>query len=102
MGDLRAGVVGLGVMGRNHARVLSSLDGVTLVGIVDPANTAEGLGLNVDHFESLEKLLAEGVDYCLVAVPTGLHEYVGLELAASGVTRLWKSRSLRIPSQLNA
>jgi len=88
MGDLRAGVVGLGVMGRNHARVLSSLDGVTLVGIVDPANTAEGLGLNVDHFESLEKLLAEGVDYCLVAVPTGLHEYVGLELAASGVHAL--------------
>lgn len=86
MGNLRAGVVGLGVMGRNHARVLSTLEGVTLVGIVDPATTADSLG--VDHFDSLEKLLAQSVDYCLVAVPTGLHLEVGLELASAGVHAL--------------
>jgi UDP-N-acetylglucosamine 3-dehydrogenase len=33
---LRVGVVGAGVMGSNHARVLAGLPGVTLVGIVDP------------------------------------------------------------------
>ena len=36
MTTLRAGLIGLGMMGANHARVLSSLDGVELVGVVDP------------------------------------------------------------------
>ena len=35
-GLLRIGVVGVGVMGSNHARVLAGLAGVTLVGIADP------------------------------------------------------------------
>ena len=36
MANLRAGLVGMGMMGRHHARVLGSLEGVDLVGIVDP------------------------------------------------------------------
>ena len=32
-GALRIGVVGVGVMGSNHARVLSELPGVKLVGV---------------------------------------------------------------------
>jgi predicted dehydrogenase len=75
-------------MGRNHARVLSSLDGVTLVGIVDPAGTSSATETTVPFFNSLEDLLAQGVDYCLVAVPTGLHENVGLQLASAGVHAL--------------
>ena len=35
-GLLRVGVVGVGVMGSNHARVLSEMSGVQLAGIVDP------------------------------------------------------------------
>ena len=34
--SLRVGVIGAGVMGSNHARVLAGLPDVTLVGIVDP------------------------------------------------------------------
>ena len=34
--SMRIGVIGAGVMGSNHARVLSELPGVSLVGIVDP------------------------------------------------------------------
>ena len=34
---MRVGVIGAGVMGSNHARVLSGLPGVTLVGVVDPS-----------------------------------------------------------------
>ncbi|HPU04814.1 MAG TPA: gfo/Idh/MocA family oxidoreductase, partial [Rhodoglobus sp.] len=30
---LRAGLLGLGVMGSNHARVLSALEGVEFVGV---------------------------------------------------------------------
>ena len=33
---LKIGVVGVGVMGSNHARVLSEMAGVELVGVVDP------------------------------------------------------------------
>ena len=33
---MRVGVIGAGVMGTNHARVLGGLPNITLVGIVDP------------------------------------------------------------------
>ncbi|MFL6150749.1 MAG: gfo/Idh/MocA family oxidoreductase, partial [Ornithinibacter sp.] len=33
MGNLRAGLIGLGMMGRHHARVLGSLPGVDLVAV---------------------------------------------------------------------
>ncbi|RAY14220.1 gfo/Idh/MocA family oxidoreductase [Actinomadura craniellae] len=85
---LRAGLVGLGVMGRNHARVLSALPGVELVGIVDPAENGEAGRWGVPVLPELGKLLALGVDYAVVASPTGLHEEIGLELAAAGVGAL--------------
>ena len=34
--SLRVGVVGVGVMGSNHARVLTDLPGVHFVGVADP------------------------------------------------------------------
>jgi len=86
VGDLRAGVIGLGIMGRNHARVLSDLPGVTLVGIVDPIvsnQLSQGQLLR-----STEELIKKGVDYCFVAVPTAAHENVGQLLASSGVHAL--------------
>lgn len=84
--ELRAGVIGLGVMGKNHARILSSLPGVTLVGIVDPLETEGEYYGQLMH--STEELLAQGVDYCFVAVPTFLHQEVGLLLASAGVHAL--------------
>lgn len=87
MARLRAGLVGMGAMGRNHFRVLGALDGVDLVGVVDPAlGTVEHAGVPV-HTE-LEQLLAAGVDYVTVACPTFLHEEVGLQLAEAGVHAL--------------
>ena len=37
MSTLRFGLVGIGMMGRNHARVLHAIDGIDLVAIADPA-----------------------------------------------------------------
>ncbi|MCM0675569.1 Gfo/Idh/MocA family oxidoreductase [Micromonospora phytophila] len=85
--QLRAGLIGLGAMGRNHARVLSGLDGVELVGVVDPAGDSTGQ-LHVPVLPALEDLLALGIDYAVVACPTALHEQVGLQLAANGVSAL--------------
>ncbi len=84
MPSLRAGLVGHGAMGRNHARVLAELDGVDFVGIVDPM--AKNARANV--YDDLEDLLARGIDYCVVAVPTAQHEAIGLRLAAAGVHAL--------------
>lgn len=84
---LRAGLVGLGVMGSHHARVLSSLDGVELVGIVDPARAREVIsGLEVSS--SLDDLLTRDVDYCVVAAPTASHESIALRLASEGIHAL--------------
>ncbi|MEU3193942.1 Gfo/Idh/MocA family oxidoreductase [Streptomyces sp. NPDC006992] len=88
---LRAGLVGLGVMGRNHARILSALDGVEFVGVVDPAgapHTGGPLPPGVPVLREVADLLALGVDYAVVACPTALHEEVGLQLAAHDVCAL--------------
>lgn len=88
MANLRAGVIGLGVMGRNHARVLSSLEKVDLVGIVEPGLTGQDVAKFAEIFESIEELIKKGVDYCLVAVPTALHENIGLQLVDAGIHAL--------------
>ena len=86
-GVLRAGLIGLGAMGRNHARVLNLLDGVDLVAIMDPAPNAAGPA-GVPVVSDLEQLLAKNIDYAVVACPTGLHEEIGLRLAEAGVHAL--------------
>ncbi|HWS37557.1 MAG TPA: Gfo/Idh/MocA family oxidoreductase [Actinoplanes sp.] len=84
---LRAGLIGLGAMGRNHGRVLSQLSGVDLVGAVDPAPNAVGPH-GVPVVADLDALLKIGVDYVVVASPTALHEELGLRLAEAGVHAL--------------
>jgi UDP-N-acetylglucosamine 3-dehydrogenase len=71
-------------MGRNHARVLSELDGVDFVGIVDPLTKNARAAIYAD----LDELLKHNIDYCVVAVDTVRHEEVGLRLAAAGVHSL--------------
>src|SRR6187401_134435 len=78
---LRVGVVGAGVMGSNHARVLAGLPGVTLVGIVDPLpeHRARATALvGCRAFADLAELFDEGVDAITIAAPTHLHHEVAL------------------------
>jgi predicted dehydrogenase len=85
---LRAGLIGLGAMGRNHARVLAGLDRVEFVGLVEPAGDPGRASQGVPVHSTVPELLALGLDYAVVACPTGLHEEVGLELAEAGVCAL--------------
>ena len=87
-GTLRAGLIGLGMMGRHHARVLRSLDRVELVAVADPGGDPHGVAGPLDVLASVEQLIAVGVDYCVVAVPTRFHEDVALALAGAGVNVL--------------
>ena len=82
---LRAGLVGLGMMGRHHARVLASLDGVELVAVSDPMGDAHGVAGGRPVFTSVKELIAEGIDYAMVAAPTAFHEELALELAEAGI-----------------
>lgn len=82
---LRAGLIGLGMMGRHHARVLRSLDDVELVAVADPGGDPHGVAGGLPLVSTVEELIALGLDYCMVAVPTVFHEPVGLALAAAGV-----------------
>jgi UDP-N-acetylglucosamine 3-dehydrogenase len=85
---LRIGVIGAGIMGSNHARVLAGLPDTTLVGIVDPlpehrSRATEFAGCRA--FATLEELIAEEVDAVTVAAPTHLHHEIALACIARNV-----------------
>src|SRR3954449_10273473 len=85
MANLRVGLIGLGMMGRHHARVIRELDGVDLVAVADsfgdPHNVADGLTV----YNTVEELIEQGIDMAVAAVPTILHEEVALRLAEGGI-----------------
>jgi len=82
---LRAGLLGVGMMGRHHARVLRELDGVDLVAIADPGGDPHGVAGALEVLPDIESLIAAGIDIAVVAVPTRFHEDAALKLAAAGV-----------------
>lgn len=85
---LRAGVIGLGMMGRNHARVYGQLDGVDLVAVADPdpaARTAAASGHPVRAYADPAAMFAEEeLDLVSVVVPTSLHLPTTLAALAAG------------------
>lgn len=85
---LRIGLVGLGMMGRHHARVLARLDGVEFVGACDPMGDPHDALLRGAWFESLDHLLKAGIDAAVVATPTEDHEAAAMQLADSEVHML--------------
>src|SRR5262249_61709856 len=85
---LRLGVVGVGVMGYNHARVLAEMPGVALVGVADPDEKqadAVRQTLGCATVPDIEDLLALGVDAVSIAAPTHLHRSIALAAIGRGV-----------------
>jgi UDP-N-acetylglucosamine 3-dehydrogenase len=85
---LKIGVVGVGVMGSNHARVLSEMAGVELVGVVDPDRKQREFvarTLGCAEFADLEALIGGGVDAVTIAAPTHLHHDIALTCIAHGL-----------------
>lgn len=85
---LRVGIVGLGMMGRNHARVVHELPGVELVGVADPAGDLHSIAGGAKIFTTPQQLIEHGIDAAIVAAPTCDHLEVGLLLADAGVHSL--------------
>jgi predicted dehydrogenase len=85
--SLRIAVVGVGHLGKHHARILSSLPGVELAAVVDTNRpraeeiaTANGTRAVFDARELLGH-----VDAVTIAVPTELHRDVALPFLKAGV-----------------
>jgi predicted dehydrogenase len=86
MNPTRAGVIGTGGIGRNHARVYAGLPGVTLAAVfdTDTARAAEIAGpLGAPVAASLEEFISM-VDVASVAVPTIAHREVAGRLLEAG------------------
>lgn len=88
MTNLRAGLIGLGMMGRHHARNLRAIDGVDLVAVADAMGDPHGVAGDLEVLPNVEALIEAGIDYAVVALPTEFHEEAGLKLAAAGVHAL--------------
>ncbi len=84
---LPVGVVGVGALGRHHARHLAGLAEARLVGVYD-TDPARAAAVAAEHgaraFGGLEELLRE-VEAVTVAVPTPAHAEVGLRALEAGV-----------------
>jgi len=85
---LRAGLLGLGVMGSNHARLLAELDGVDFIGVFDPALNRPDHVHGRPIFGDLDELLEMGLDYAVVAAPTSFHLDIATRLAEAGIHAL--------------
>jgi predicted dehydrogenase len=85
--SLRIAVIGVGHLGRHHARILSTLPGVELVAVVDTnRGRAEEVaaGNNTRALFEARELVGK-VDAVTVAVPTERHADVALPFLSSGV-----------------
>lgn len=83
----RIGVVGVGSLGRHHARLLGALEGVRRSGVFDTdAERARAIG--AEHgapvFDTLDDLLAAS-DAIVVATPTHAHEAVSCAALERGI-----------------
>src|SRR5262245_17608682 len=85
--SLRIAVVGVGYLGKHHARILASLPGVTLAAVVDKNKAraeeiaaAYGTTPLTDYREVLGK-----VDAVTLAVPTDVHADIAVPLLEAGM-----------------
>lgn len=82
---LKAGVIGTGSMGRNHARVLAELGALSCIADKDGKALAEVTSrFGVKGHSDYRELLGGDVDAVVVATPTGTHHEVVMEALLAG------------------
>jgi predicted dehydrogenase len=88
--SVRIAVIGVGHLGRHHARILSALPGVELVAVVDTnrarAEEVAAANRTQPRFDARELLGC--VDAVTIAVPTDQHAAVALPFLDAGVPAL--------------
>ncbi len=91
METLRVGVIGVGSMGKNHARIYSDMRETELIGVADSSATnlkeiAEKF--SAKGYSDYNDLLKEGLDAVSIAVPTTMHRKVACDVLSKGVNVL--------------
>ena len=89
-GEIRTAVVGVGYLGRHHARIHASTPGVKLVAVVD-TDPARAVAVAAEFGAQAEtdwRRILGRVDAASLAVPTVLHSEIGCALLASGIDLL--------------
>ena len=83
----RIAVVGVGSFGQQHARVLASLPEAELVAVVDKNSERSEEIARRFQCEGLSEInpLIGNIDAASIAVPTALHQEVGVELLEAGI-----------------
>ena len=84
---LRVGVIGVGHLGKHHARILSSMPGVELVGVVDKnLGRATEIASEYRTRPSLDwRELMGRIDAVTIAVPTEIHLEIARPFLLAGV-----------------
>jgi predicted dehydrogenase len=98
---LRLGVVGVGHLGKEHARILAGMEGVQLVGVADPHAAQAGAVAQrcgsrafADHRQLLPL-----VDAAVVAAPTMHHHAVARDFLERGIPLLVEKPLAVTPAQ---
>ena len=101
---VRAGVVGVGHLGKHHARILAALDDARLVAVVDTNTeraTAVAASTGATALADYRELFDQ-VDAVSVAVPTELHHQVALPFLERGVSVLVEKPMTRTVAEADA
>ena len=87
---MRVGVVGVGYLGRFHARIYNDMPGVELVGVADTNHeTADRVASEYETRAFYDPLaLLDEVDVVSVVVPTSLHRQIAIPYLEKGVHML--------------
>ena len=86
MDKVRVGIIGVGYLGMQHARILSYLEEVELKGVADiDFKRALEIGNRhgVQYYENYETMLDE-IDVAIVATPTSEHFSIAMKLLSEG------------------
>lgn len=90
MSALRVGVIGVGHLGKEHARILSGLPGIVLAGVADVNEAqAEAVAQRCGTRAYAEYLpLLDTIDAAVIAVPTCHHHAVASDVLRRGIPAL--------------
>ncbi len=103
-GVLRVAVIGVGHLGRHHARLLGAMDGVRLTAVVDTVAERAEAAADATGARALTDFreLFGAVDAVTVAVPTELHKDVAMPFLERGIAVLVEKPMARSIAEADA